>query len=230
MVVFVVLGYSHLGEPAAPLLAAFGLVSLMLAFGNLMPYWNLNGTRTDGAYLIDVARGRWGGREERALILVGLAFDGVPFKDWDTALVHRIDEETADGSGSAWIYVTIKGYYLATADVDRALALVERLVSGLDRVSDDLKIDLAFLVALVRRQGARSLELLESVDSIRSNDYGYWRAYVTALDAEGQSAAVIEAIKQARLVAEKTSARLDDDDWNLLDSLEQRAKAALNGG
>lgn len=88
---FFVIGERLLGRGSDPFVGSFAVLSLVIAFLNLVPIWGPGLLRSDGAFLLDAMRGRGNPGRDRLSELTAMHVDGVPAADWDAALVRQIE-------------------------------------------------------------------------------------------------------------------------------------------
>jgi hypothetical protein len=204
---------------AETLVGSFGVVSLVVGLVNVVPTWGPNTLRSDGAHLLDSFRGRYNPMLERLTWLYVMRLEGVKAPDIERQIVEQIEADIRDGNlgNSGYLLLT---YYVTMGDLTRAHAIIERIV--VTDVSDELRIDHAFLVAMVERNGDRARKILDAVKrSARGRSYAYWRAMAVALYMAGDKEAARAAVDSAKIVAARTNAPLDDQDRELLDTVER---------
>ena len=219
----VAFGFAASGTLSAPveaIVGAFAVLSLVVGLINLVPTWPHDRLRSDGAHFLDVLRGRHNPVLERLTWLVAMHVDGgVKATDLNRDLTAQIENDIRDGSIPAGALALLLTHYLTIGDLTHAHAIIKRIV--ITDNSDAVKIDHAFIIAMVERNGPRALAVLDAIaPAARGKSYNYWRALAVAREAAGDLEGARAAAELARVVAGSTNAPLDDQDWALLDTLD----------
>jgi hypothetical protein len=212
------------GPVASVCLATFSLVSLGMGVLNLLPIRGPGRLRLDGAIFLDFLRRRTDQPLETATKLSRSADTSNP-KNWDPVLVAQVEDDVAAGSAPHLAYDLLYFRYMALADVVRARVVLEQIARNVGE-TDFVRIDRAFFIAYVDKDGSQARSILSSVKRGARGHYNYWRALAVACDALQDKTGALTAVRSARVILDKARAKVDDDDRQLLDAIEGRANMA----
>jgi hypothetical protein len=210
------------GHLAVPFLTTFALVSLVVGIFNLLPLWGPGLRRTDGAALIDNLRGRPMEHRDRLRWLQGMEFDGVDPKNWDAGLIRQVESDLAAGQASEPAYRLLYLHYMARHEFERAGTMLVGISNTASGVTDWMRIELAFLLAMAK-DGRGAMKWLDELGRGARRGFRYWRALALAEHRIGDVCAAADAADSARLAAEKEGHTLDSIDIAIFDAIDRRA-------
>ncbi len=122
--------FSNALEPRPEAIAwSFGVLSLVVALMNLVPFWGPDTLRSDGAQLLDSMRGRRDPVAERLAWLLAMRIDGLKAADFDREIVSQIEADLHDGKIPHSAYPLLHSYYLMAGDPKGAHAVIKRIVA-----------------------------------------------------------------------------------------------------
>jgi hypothetical protein len=206
---------------------SLGFVSLAAGFTDLLPVRSKRAI-SDGAKIIDRLRNRIDPKIDRLAWLTGMEIDGIPTRSWDPTLISEIEVDFRDDSDASHANMMLFSYYLGVGNVSKARIAVERLLKGEYAKSNFVRIEYAFLVALMDRDGSRALQILNTLtDESSRKTFNFWRARATACHASGDVFGTLAAIGEAKALIKPRTCEPDDDDYALFDRLEREATMAL---
>ena len=176
------------------------------------------GSASDGAKLLDVARGRPPGEATRALSwLTGQVCDGIAPGQWDPALIHVLESGQVEPGLREARSAMVATYYLAVGDIQHAHTFLERSESDGPDGCADLR---AFAIALVERDAGRADKVLDRVPP-RARSYSFWRARAAILALRGQYDEARKAVACARDAIRKQREQPVRYDLDLFDIIER---------
>lgn len=205
-------------------LSALAVSSFTIALINLVPRSVTGGARTDGAHLLDMLLRRRDPALERAGWLSGREIDGVRTAELDPSLLRELEADISSGKAPEISYRFFYNHFLARSDVRRCLEILDLFVSRPEELSDWVRIERAFLIALLHKEGDEALQLLAAVSPAARSNYGYWRALAVARHAAEDRQGAIDAARHGREVVKNSRAELNDDDLALLAAIERGAE------
>lgn len=203
------------------LIGGFGVFSALMAALNLVPVYGPDRWRSDGAQVLDLLLRR--GLSDASLALVrlrGLQHDGVPRRDWDSALVDRIDIASATPDTLRFA----AAYYLAVGEAATALDACRRLERL--RPGSTAPAILAFLVALIDRDPAQARDILAKGSEVERNAFEGWRALAVILAVEGRHEDARAAVRKAR----GDNNMGDEDDKTLFAAIDEERELPTRFG
>jgi hypothetical protein len=225
-IAFAIIGGQFFGHRSDPFVGTFAVLSLVLAILNLVPIWGPRLARSDGAFFLDAIRRRQNPRRNRFTRLIAMQVDGVPPTEWDATLVEQVEIDAKEDPALEAACAPLYRRYLALGDLGRARAMLARIASSYRDAPAWVRIDEAFFLAHVDRDGATAQKILDKVRGVAKWSYNYWRAVAVARDALGDHEGVLAAIGKARNVADLSKTLLDRDDLSLLNALQRKAEMA----
>jgi len=228
----------YLASEAAGWSGVLSKWSLMLAvfsflFGaavNAIPFRTEAGSETDGASILQHLRGQdMPGPMQAVMMLIGQAMAGIRPRDWDPRLVAELRGMEVTGQHGGMVMGTLYAWYLDVRDFPAAEAALARSVELLGRMPS-LLIEEAFLAAYVHGDGARARRVLDEVPKKGMfEQHARWRAEAATRLASGDAAGTAEALAAARKAFASPLFVATDDDRDILDDIERRAAALVDG-
>jgi hypothetical protein len=209
------------GSWLAAALEGFAISSAVIGLLNLVPVRQAGRRGSDGAQLLDIARGE---KQDPLTgdisLLFGAYFDGIAAKDWDGELVRRVEDASPGNPPNRGRDVMLVMRYLSQGAFRRAYDYLER--AKYDGAMATLLLHHAFLVALVTRDAARARTMLTGLHrGLRDLTSLYRRAEAAVLALEGKQAKARQAALKWRSLAERYGEGFDAHEQRIFFAIER---------